>query len=297
MENNNDRNDKIDVTIPIAIQDGGPSFTGSADSGSQDLTEDDLTVDGEVNLEGTDNDNLSDEERSLLYNKAVSFWRKGSNNHALLCFLGCLKGLQSSSKFSMLPQCMTNISKIYAEAGDYTKAVQFMQGTKLYYETAIIEAGATVDQYKKESGNGNEYKPLDLDACLDDAKRANEYERLSHACLKQRKFQLALEYSGKATKLRQQVYGDEHSVTVQSLDLFTVIYAEMGKQQYSEAMEKYSDNSQVKDEEQAGVIDDERKAEREESSIDKSTRRVHFQVCFDSSMFELVFITLKEHSQ
>ena len=44
---------------------------------------------------------------------------------------------------------------------------------------------------------------------------------------------LALEYQGKATKLRQQVFGDQHDITTKSLDFFTVIYAEVGKQQYT----------------------------------------------------------------
>ena len=47
---------------------------------------------------------------------------------------------------------------------------------------------------------------------------------------------LALEYQGKATKLRQQVFGDQHTVTINSLDYFTVIYAEVGKQQYTGRM-------------------------------------------------------------
>lgn len=36
-----------------------------------------------------------------------------------------------------------------------------------------------------------------------------------------------------AVKLRQSIYGEEHPVTKRTLDLFTVIYAEMGKEQYS----------------------------------------------------------------
>lgn len=36
-------------------------------------------------------------------------------------------------------------------------------------------------------------------------------------------------------KLRQSIYGEEHPVTKKTLDLFTVIYAEMGKEQYTGA--------------------------------------------------------------
>jgi len=36
-----------------------------------------------------------------------------------------------------------------------------------------------------------------------------------------------------ATKLRKKVYGDNNLVTMKSLDFFTVVYGEVGKQQYS----------------------------------------------------------------
>ena len=213
-------------------------FLVLTDENGEKITLDDAGI---HNLISKDETELNDEERIFLYEKAMSFKGLGSNNHALLCFLGCLKGLQPSSKstFTMLPQCMTHISEIYASAGDFQRAVEFMQGTKLYYETAIIESGLQVDKYKELSEES--YAPLDFDPCLDEAKRANEYERLANSCLEQQKFQLALEYCGKATKLRQKAYGDEHPLTVKSLDLFTLIYAEMGKSQYSEAMSKVGD--------------------------------------------------------
>lgn len=236
----------------------------------KDENEEEITLENEGLDDVIDKDesSLTDDERMLLYEKAMSFKNRGNMKHALLCFLGCLKGLQPSSKsrFTMLPQCLTHVSEIYAAAGDYQKAVEFMQGTKLYYETAIIEAGIQVDQYKKETGT--EYHPLDLDPCLDEARRANEYERLSNSCLKQGKFQLALEYCGKATKLRQQIYGDEHHLTVKTLDLFTLIYAEMGKSQYSEAMSKYADIAKTLKESQQ---EEEKKKEDQESLQDEKT--------------------------
>ena len=36
-----------------------------------------------------------------------------------------------------------------------------------------------------------------------------------------------------AVKIRQSHFGENHPVTTKSLNLFTVIYAEMGKEQYS----------------------------------------------------------------
>lgn len=49
---------------------------------------------------------------------------------------------------------------------------------------------------------------------------------------------LALEYSGKATLLYRHHYGDEHERTKKSFEFFTTVYAEAGKEQYSESMEK-----------------------------------------------------------
>lgn len=36
-----------------------------------------------------------------------------------------------------------------------------------------------------------------------------------------------------AVKLRQSIYGEDNPITKRTLDLFTVIYAEMGKEQYT----------------------------------------------------------------
>jgi len=234
-----------------------------------------------------DTEDLNDDERMMLYEKALSFLRLKNHNHALLCFLGCLKGLKptAKSKFTMLPQCLTHISEIYAGAEDYQRAVEFMQAAKLYYETAIIETGIQVDNFKKESVS--EFQPLDLDPLLDEARRANEYERLSNSCLEQRKFQLALEYCGKATKLRQKAYGDEHPLTVKSLDLFTLIYAEMGKSQYSEAMTKYGDiiktiNEEVNNEsrEKNQIVEDEIE-EKKSEILEEANPKVNQQIPLD----------------
>ena len=232
------KDEKNDEKPKVSRHESLKEFLVMTDEKGEKITLDNAGIDNVISKE---EDELTDDERMFLYEKAMSFRGLGSNNHALLCFLGCLKGLKpsSKSKFTMLPQCMTHISEIYASAGDYQRAVEFMQGTKLYYETAIIESGLQVDKYKELSSEN--YSPLDFDPCLDEAKRANEYERLANSCLEQQKFQLALEYCGKATKLRQKAYGDEHPLTIKSLDLFTLIYAEMGKSQYSEAMNKVGD--------------------------------------------------------
>lgn len=174
---------------------------------------------------------LNEQERIQLYDKGVRFKTNRNYQHALLCFLGCIKGLEKTIAFPMLPNCLQNIASIYAKFEDFPKAVQFMQAAKMYYETAIIGT--------QEVKGDTEYQTMDENATEDDAKRANEYEKLSHDCIKEKNIHLALEYCGKATQLRRKVYGENHSVTAKSLDLFTVIYAEMGKIQYSEAIGKF----------------------------------------------------------
>ena len=194
---------------------------GSKEGDDENNSEEDLTIDNDKDL--------TDLERVQLYEKGMKFKMKKSYKHALLCFLGCLKGIQQKTAFTMLPNCLQNIASIYAKFEDFPKAVQFMQAAKLYYETALIGTQGDEDE---------DYQTMDENAIEADAKRANDYEKLSHDCLMKKNIQLALEYCGKATQLRRKVYGEEHPVTIKSLDLFTMIYAEMGKLQYSDAVKK-----------------------------------------------------------
>ena len=177
----------------------------------------------------SNDEDLTDQERAQLYEKGMKFKMNKNYKHALLCFLGCLKGIQQKTTFAMLPNCLQNIANIYAKFEDFPKALQFMQAAKLYYETALMGT---------QDNEDDDYRTMDENAIEADAKRANDYEKLSHECLMKKNIQLALEYCGKATQLRRKVYGEEHPVTIKSLDLFTMIYAEMGKLQYSDAVKK-----------------------------------------------------------
>eukprot|EP00794_Sanderia_malayensis_P012308 gene12308-13578_t len=185
-----------------------------------------------VTLPLDDDQELNDQERIQLFEKGLKFKSNHSYQHALLCFLGCVKGLKQTANFPLLPNCLQNIASIYAKFEDFTKAVQFMQAAKLYYETAIIGTREVGVGGKGDDG----YQTMDENATEEDAKKANEYEKLSHDCLKQKNINLALEYCGKSTQLRRKVYGENHGIVVKSLDLFTMIYAEMGKMQYTEAI-------------------------------------------------------------
>ncbi|KXJ24760.1 hypothetical protein AC249_AIPGENE21046 [Exaiptasia diaphana] len=142
------------------------------------------------------------------------------------------------------------IADIYSKQEDYETAIQFAQAEKLYYETALItinrdEKPEPWDSipYRKPASNINttsQDQTFTQTAVSEEARKADEYEKLAHMCLKQKNPQLALDYCAKAVKLQQACYGEQHPTTLQTLDLFTVIYAEMGKQQYKAAMEKFT---------------------------------------------------------
>lgn len=241
---------------------------------------------------------LNDQERHLLYEKGIKFKKKGNLRHALYCLLACVRGLKDGSHFQQLPECLHNIADIYSQLGDYENAVSFAQAEKLYYETSLISAGSMVQQEQDGSDSVGSTSPSDQTtgnttrtteaqhAVKDDpkeqtaeARSANEYEKLAHMCLKQKDAQLALEYCGKAVKLRQSIYGEEHPVTKKTLDLFTVIYAEMGKEQYTAAMQKFNEAKQATDttaeeEEKTAKTAEAKKddlAENNETSVDETS--------------------------
>lgn len=241
---------------------------------------------------------LNDQERHLLYEKGIKFKKKGNLRHALYCLLACVRGLKDGSHFQQLPECLHNIADIYSQLGDYENAVSFAQAEKLYYETSLISAGSMVQQEQDGSDSVGSTSPSDQTtgnttrtteaqhAVKDDpkeqsaeARSANEYEKLAHMCLKQKDAQLALEYCGKAVKLRQSIYGEEHPVTKKTLDLFTVIYAEMGKEQYTAAMQKFNEAKQATDttaeeEEKTAETAEAKKddlAENNETSVDETS--------------------------
>ncbi|XP_041121339.1 uncharacterized protein LOC121324020 isoform X2 [Polyodon spathula] len=63
--------------------------------------------------------------------------------------------------------------------------------------------------------------------------QAGDYEKLAQVCIMSKRPHLALEYSGKATKIRQKAFGNDHPITTRSLELLASVYAEIGKTEYS----------------------------------------------------------------
>lgn len=228
----------ITDTIPNSGKEHGK--TGKQDNASdlilENAEESDEDDEGICLGDGSD---LDIEGRNKLFEKGLSFERNGKRNKALKCYLACLNSLKPESKFPLLPQCLRNIADIFYQKEEYDKAVHFIQAEKLFYESALIDT--TDIQLKLEEAQSKEGSLTPN--MTTDTVRASEYEHLARLCLDKGQPQLALEYAGKATKLRQQVLGDKDPVTIESLDFFASVYAKVGAEQYEESLKKFTDKS------------------------------------------------------
>lgn len=68
------------------------------------------------------------------------------------------------------------------------------------------------------------------------ASQAQHLERLAQLCIMSKQPHLALEYSGKAAKIHQRAFGNDHPITARSLELMATVYAEIGKTEYSDSL-------------------------------------------------------------
>ncbi|MFT7801935.1 nutritionally-regulated adipose and cardiac enriched protein homolog isoform X2, partial [Arapaima gigas] len=122
------------------------------------------------------------------------------------------------------------------------KALRFIQAEKMFYEVALIELTALQGSTGKllstasplgSPGWDSPEEPLELSEL---ASQAQDYERLAQLCIMSKRPHLALEYSGKATKIRQKAFGNDHPITARSLELLASVYAEIGKTEYSDSL-------------------------------------------------------------
>ncbi|XP_035690455.1 uncharacterized protein LOC118425609 [Branchiostoma floridae] len=178
---------------------------------------------------------LDGPRRDALFEKGVQYQNRGRLEYALKCYLGCLRDLDETEGFSKLPQCLHQIADTFYRKEEYDKAVQFIQAEKMYYENALIDTTELQKALSEatRSGQGDTGTPDPR------VLRAMEFENLARMCVQRKKPQLALEYCGKAVKAYQTVLGDDHPATTQCLDYFTVIYAEAGRKEYSDAMGQF----------------------------------------------------------
>ncbi|XP_064623988.1 uncharacterized protein LOC135485639 [Lineus longissimus] len=215
---------------------------GIGEDGGND--EEDEELEKEIQMTAPDADGQT---RNSLFEKGVQLDRKKKKDLALKCYLRCLNGLRDDTGFTYVPQCLHNIADIYYGKEEFDKAVQFIQAEKMYYETALIDTSELQKKLEEKQKEIVEEGDDDDDplASTSEALRATEYHHLAQLCLDKKQPQLALEYCGKATKLRQQVYGENHPISLKTLDFFTIVYAEAGKQQYSDSMKKFTEEDLV----------------------------------------------------
>ncbi|XP_068194896.1 nutritionally-regulated adipose and cardiac enriched protein homolog [Antennarius striatus] len=175
--------------------------------------------------------------REGLFELGQQLQQQGEYQAALHCFLSCLLGLTHVQSFSSLPNCLHQIAELFITEKNYGKALQFIQAEKMFYEVALIELtalhGSSGPQEEATLGSAGWTTPEEL---LEQASQAQHLERLAQLCIVSKQPHLALEYSGKATKIHQRAFGNDHPITVRSLELMATVYAEIGKTEYSDSL-------------------------------------------------------------
>ncbi|CAL8272750.1 unnamed protein product [Merluccius merluccius] len=176
--------------------------------------------------------------REGLFELGQQLQQQGEHQAALHCFLSCLLGLSHVHSFTSLPNCLHQIAELFINKKNYEKALQFIQAEKMFYEVALIELTG------KESSRNRPQEEATLGSAgwtsaeeiLDQASQAQHLERLAQLCIMSKRPHLALEYSGKATKIHQRTFGHDHPITARSLELLATVYAEIGKTEYSDSL-------------------------------------------------------------
>ncbi|WAR18305.1 hypothetical protein MAR_000143 [Mya arenaria] len=234
--NDTEKNRDVDEKDQPAKSDTVAGLDKGADGEKADAIESDQNVQDEEDKsqEEEDKDQVNgdppedEEQRTKLFQEGLQYDKDGNRTEALKCYLKCLVGLKENSRFALLPQCLRNIGDIYFSRDEYEKAISFIQAEKLYYESVLIDDSELQRHIDEASGQAST-EEINMDTL-----RATEYEQLARLCMDEKQPQLALEYAGKATKLRQKVFGDGHPVVQQTLDFFATVYAEVGKVQYTD---------------------------------------------------------------
>ncbi|KAJ8288907.1 hypothetical protein COCON_G00015660 [Conger conger] len=175
--------------------------------------------------------------REGLFELGRQLQQQGESQAALHCFLSCLLGLTHVQSFNSLPNCLHQIAELFIEEKNYVKALQFIQAEKMFYEVALLELtalqGSAGPQEATSLGSAGWESPEELS---EQAAQAQDYERLAQLCIMSKRPHLALEYSGKATKIRQKAFGNDHPITARSLELLASVYAEIGKTEYTDSL-------------------------------------------------------------
>ncbi|XP_009291550.1 nutritionally-regulated adipose and cardiac enriched protein homolog isoform X1 [Danio rerio] len=175
--------------------------------------------------------------REGLFELGRQLQQDGDSQAALHCFLSCLLGLTHVQSFHSLPNCLHQIAELYIDEKNYGKALQFIQAEKMFYEVALIElTSLQASTGSQEDGTLGSSGCLSQEELSEQASQAQDLERLAQLCIMSKRPHLALEYSGKATKIHQRALGNDHPITARSLELLATVYAEIGKTEYTNSL-------------------------------------------------------------
>lgn len=154
-----------------------------------------------------------------LYEEGLRYKCQGDLDESLSSFLKCLAGMQECQYFSMLPQTLHQLSELYQSLQLLDVAETYSKAEKLFYESLITETQTTKDGQAKPktkrrpfgkkprpaSSSNAVHNPAEYGSIL--KKKAEMFEKLARTCAAECKFDLAQEYSAKATSIRQTVLG------------------------------------------------------------------------------------------
>ncbi|XP_026085234.1 uncharacterized protein LOC113060500 isoform X1 [Carassius auratus] len=175
--------------------------------------------------------------REGLFELGRQLQQEGDSQAALHCFLSCLLGLTHVQSFHSLPNCLHQIAELYIDDKNYGKALQFIQAEKMFYEVALIElTSLQASTGSQEDGILGTPGCLSQEELSEQTLQAQDLERLAQLCIMSKRPHLALEYSGKATKIHQRAFGNDHPITARSLELLATVYAEIGKTEYTKSL-------------------------------------------------------------
>ncbi|XP_016431813.1 uncharacterized protein LOC107758561 isoform X1 [Sinocyclocheilus rhinocerous] len=175
--------------------------------------------------------------REGLFELGRQLQQEGDSQAALHCFLSCLLGLTHVQSFHSLPNCLHQIAELYIDDKNYGKALHFIQAEKMFYEVALIElTSLQASTGSQEDGTLGTSGCLSQEELSEQASQAQDLERLAQLCIMSKRPHLALEYSGKATKIHQRAFGNDHPITARSLELLATVYAEIGKTEYTNSL-------------------------------------------------------------
>lgn len=177
-----------------------------------------------------------------LFQRALELKIEGDLEQSLSYFLECLKGMQECQFFAKLPQTLHHLGNLCQSMNRYEEAIEYAKAEKLFYEAIIIQSDSRTGEGRKPKTKRRpfskkpkpsasvESNPAEYGNLL--IKKSEEFDSLARISMKENNMELALNYSGKAATLRQAVFGHGHPLTVASLEQFSKVYAEMGRNEY-----------------------------------------------------------------